>query len=124
MTWPLCPLWREPLYTAPKNTGDSCLVYSPRAGGVYRLEGPFGNRIADDLLTLATPRQKANLSHWIYCQNLEAGLLIADRPTGLWRHTALSKLSTAALVQRAPTLDEATVCGGSKTALSPRTKTG
>ena len=109
MTWPLCPLWREPLYTAPKNTGDSCLVYSPRAGGVYRLEGPFGNRIADDLLTLATPRQKANLSHWIYRQNLEAGLLFPDHPTSPRRHTPMSEFSTVDLAQRAPTLDEATV---------------
>ena len=109
MTEPRCPLWDAPLYTAPRDTGDSCLVYSPRAGGVYRLEGPFGNRIADDLLTQAALREKANLSHWIYRQNLEAGLLIPDHPTSPRRHTAMSKFSTAELVQRAPTLDEATV---------------
>ena len=112
MTEHLCPLWGEPLLTPPKTAEGVYLVYSPRAGGVYGLTGEWGwaagSRTIRDLIE-APDREKANLSHWIYRQNLEAGLLFPDHPTSPRRHTALSKLSTAALVQRAPTLDEATV---------------
>ena len=104
-----CRLWGEPLSTDPRPAEDSYLIYSPRAGGVYRLEGLFGHGISEDLLTQAPLREKANLSHWIYRQNLEAGLLFPDHPTSPRRHTPMSKFSTAELVQRAPTLDEATV---------------
>ncbi len=48
------PLQREPLYTDPRDARDWFLVYSPRASAVYRLEGHYGHRISDDLLTLAT----------------------------------------------------------------------
>ena len=104
-----CRLWGEPLSTDPWSAEDSHLIYSPRTGGVYRLEGLFGHRISEELLTQAPLRQKANLSHWIYRQNLEARLLIPEHLLGSQRHTAMSEFSTAELVQRAPTLDEATV---------------
>ena len=70
-----CRLWGEPLSTESRPAGDSHLVYSPRAGGVYRMEGLFGHGISADLLNRAPERAKASLSHWIYRQNLEAGLL-------------------------------------------------
>ncbi len=113
MTGHLCPLWREPLYIDPLPAGDSYLIYSPRAGGVYRLEGSWADfvrhPVSNEVFTRATPRQKANLSHWIYRQNLEAGLLLPDRPTGLQRHTVMAMVPKAELAQLAPTLDEDTV---------------
>ena len=69
------------------------LVYSPRAGGVYGLKGSWGveaergHPIAQ--LKDAPPRQKANLSHWIYRQNLKAGLLIPDAHKRSPRHDVI-----------------------------------
>ena len=83
MTEHRCPLWHEPLVTPPRTAEGVYLVYSPRAGGVYGLKGSWGvaaergQPIAQ--LKAATPRQKANLSHWIYRQHLAAGLGTALR---------------------------------------------
>ena len=55
----------------------------------------------------ATPRQKATRSHWLYRQNLEAGLLIPDDHTRSPRHAGL------VVVPRAPPLDHATSVEGS-----------
>ncbi len=41
-----CPIWDAPLDSAPKNSGQSRLLYSPRAGGVYKLEGNCGASMA------------------------------------------------------------------------------
>ena len=54
------------------------------------------------------PRQKANLSHWIYRQNLEAGLLSppSDLARPAARHDVMHPgLSAAELARRAPRLD-------------------
>ena len=82
MTEYLCPLWGDPLVTPPRTVEGVYLVYSPRAGGVYGLTGQWGveaerGRIIAQLRQ-AKPRQKTNLSHWIYRRNLESGVL---RPT-------------------------------------------
>ena len=83
---------------------SSCSIpsffFSPRAGGYYRLTGEWDSLsqrgVSLDLLAQGTPREKANLSNWIYQQNLEAGLLV-DQPfeTGKFRF--------------APTVDRETV---------------
>ena len=115
MTEYLCPLWGEPLLTPPTIAEGVFLVYSPRAGGVYELSGQWGveaergRTIAQ--LRQAEPRQKANLSHWIYRQNLEAGLL---RPSlaipNSARHNILgSTWDLLDLASRAPRLDHDTV---------------
>ena len=58
----------------------------------------------------ATPRQKANLSHWIYRQNLEAGLLRSPADPVSVRHNVMYfYLSESELVRRAPRLDPETV---------------
>ena len=68
--------------TPPRTAEKMYLVYLPRTGGVYGLKGSWGveaergHPIAQ--LKDAPPRQKANLSHWIYRKNRRAGLL---RPT-------------------------------------------
>ena len=103
MTEYLCPLWGEPLLTPPTIAEGVFLVYSPRAGGVYELTGQWAVE--------AEPRQKANLSHWIYRQNHEAGLL---RPSlaipNSARHNILgSTWDLLDLASRAPRLDHDTV---------------
>ena len=113
MTEYLCPLWGDPLLTPPRTAEGVYLVYSPRAGGVYGLTGQWGvaaergQPIAQ--LKAATPRQKANLSHWIYRQNLKAGLLIPDAHTRSPRHAVMDEMPRAELAQRAPSLDYNTV---------------
>ena len=108
-----CPLWGEPLTISPITAEGVYLVYSPRAGGVYGLPGSWGvetergHPIAQ--LGQATPRQKANLSHWIYRQNLEAGLLWP--PEGIpesARHDVMG-WGVDTLPQQAPSLDYDTV---------------
>ena len=110
-----CPIWGEPLDTDPKDAGDSCLVYSSRAGGVYRLEGAWAEMARRGepigMFAQGTPRQKANLSHWIYRQNLDAGLL---RPPvaipNSARHDVLDwGLDLIDVARRAPRLDPETV---------------
>ncbi len=56
----------------------------------------------------ATPREKANLSYWIYRQNLEAGLLVPDAATRSPRSAVLQRLRDE-LASLVPTLDHATV---------------
>ena len=81
MTEHLCPLSGKPLLTPPITAKGVYLVYSPRAGGVYGLNGSAGagrsREVVVPLIHSAKPRprQQANLSHWIYCQNRDAGLL-------------------------------------------------
>ncbi len=74
-----CPIWDDPLVTEPLTVDGVWVVYSPRAGGVYGLPGKWGLAAEKEWnipeLSGATPRQKANLSHWIYCENRTAGLL-------------------------------------------------
>ena len=97
MTGPLCPLWGEPLVTPPITARGAYLVYSPRAGGMYGLTGRWGLAAEKEWdipeLRDATPRQKANLSHWIYRQNLEAGLLVP--PPESARHNIMAWESPA-----------------------------
>ena len=73
----------------------------------------WGNRARSgwciDQLRQATPRQKANLSHWIYRQNLEAGLLWPPGGPGSARHDVMDWGDAAELAQRAPGLDYNTV---------------
>ena len=63
----------------PQAVGGVLFVFSPHAGGMYGLTGQWGvaaergHSIAQ--LCKARRRQKSNLSHWIYRQNLESGLL-------------------------------------------------
>ncbi len=69
MTENLCPIWST-LVTEPLAEDGVLYVYSLHAGGVYGLTGQWGREaerghsIAQ--LRQATPRQKANLSHWIF----------------------------------------------------------
>ena len=112
MTEHLCPLWGEPLLTPPKTAEGVYLVYSPRAGGIYGLTGQWGGEVERSGRTIAQlrqarPRAKANLSHWIYRQNLEAGLL---RPPvaipNSARHDVLDwGLDLIDVARRAPRLD-------------------
>ena len=112
MTEHLCPLWGEPLLTPPKTAEGVYLVYSPRAGGIYGLTGEWGGEVERSGRTIAQlrqarPRAKANLSHWIYRQNLEAGLL---RPPvaipNSARHDVLDwGLDLIDVARRAPRLD-------------------
>ena len=106
----LCPIWRQPLPTAPKELWHlNLLVYSSRAGGVYVLESPWADqaRAGAEIpqFTQATPREKANLSHWIYRYNLEAGLLTPDDHTRSSRHAVVDEVPREELARRAPTLD-------------------
>ena len=115
MSRPLCPLWGgNPLVTKPLDVDGVWFVYSPRAGGVYGLTGEWGLAAEKKLhipeLRGATPRQKANLSHWIYRQNLEAGLLRSPADPVSVRHNVMYLgLSESELVRRAPRLDPETV---------------
>ena len=79
-----CPIWGKTQVTTLCENGV-WFVYSPRAGGVYGLTGQWGveaerGRSITDLIEVRD-REKANLSHWIYHQNLKAGLL---RPPAPW----------------------------------------
>ena len=113
MSRPLCPLWGKPLVTKTLDVDGVWFVYSPRAGGVYGLTGEWGVEAKSSpiaQLRQATPRQKANLSHWIYRQNLEAGLLRSPAgPESVRRNVMYLGLSEAELVRRAPRLDPETV---------------
>ena len=88
------------------------LVYSPGAGGVYRLEGSWAETVhrggSIGMFAQGTPRKKANLSHWIYCQNLEARLLNPDDHTRTPRYAVMNRRE-AELTKLAPTLDHATM---------------
>ena len=94
MTEHRCPLWHEPLVTLPRTAEGVYLVYSPRAGGVYGLQGGWAGLVRREqpigLLRDATDRQKASLSHWIYRQNLKAGLLRPPEATLESRHEVLA----------------------------------
>ena len=111
MTEPLCPLWGEtPVTTLDEN--GVLFVYSPRAGGVYGLTGEWGraagSRTIRDLIE-APDREKANLSHWIYRQNLDAGLLRPPATTRESRHHVLEWGRDANRLAAAPRLDPETV---------------
>ena len=103
------PVGRTAGYS-PQNYEGVYLVYSPRAGGVYGLPGQWGGEVERSGRTIvqlrqARPRQKANLSHWIYRQNLEAGLLRPPGGPGSARHDVMDWGDAAELARRAPRLD-------------------
>ena len=107
-----CPIWGEPLKPEPRPVKDDWLVYSPRAGGVYRLTGEWGRKGPSWLLNHLCKdphRQKANLSHWIYRQNLDAGLLRPPATTRESRHHVLEWGWDANRLAAAPRLDPETV---------------
>ena len=110
----LCPLWGDtPVTTLDEIDENGVLfVYSPRAGGVYRLTGEWGraagSRTIRDLIE-APDREKANLSHWIYRQNLDAGLLRPPATTRESRHHVLEWGRDANRLAAAPCLDPETV---------------
>ena len=54
------------------------------------------------LLSQATPREKARLSHWLYRQNMEAGLLIPAAATRSPRSSVLFEIPREELAARAP----------------------
>ena len=112
MTEHLCLLWGEPLLTPPKTAEGVYLVYSPRAGGIYGLTGQWGGEVERSgrsiaQLRQARPREKANLSHWIYRRNLDSGLLRPPEaiPNSA-RHDVLDwGLDLIDVARRAPRLD-------------------
>ena len=108
-----CPLWGEPLTISPITAEGVYLVYSPRAGGVYGLGREWGIRARSgwciDQLRQASCRQKANLSHWIYRQNLKSGLLRPPEATPESRHHVLDWGWEANRLAAAPCLDPETV---------------
>ena len=100
--------------TASRTAEEVNLVYLPPAGGVYGLMGSWGleaergHPIAQ--IKDSPPRQKAKMSHWIYRQNLKAGLLIPGAHKRSPRHDVMHVgLSDAELAQLAPGLDYDTV---------------
>ena len=80
---------------------------------MYRLEGSWADfvrhRASIDEFTQATPRQKANLSHWIYRHNLDAGLLTSNCHIRYSRQAVLNEVPRDELARRALTLDYATL---------------
>ena len=108
-----CHLWGEPLTIPPITAEGVYLVNSPRAGGVYGLGREWGNRARSgwciDQLSQASCRQKANLSHWIYHQNLKAGLLRPPEATFESRHEVLEWGWDANRLAAVPRLDPETV---------------
>ncbi len=54
-----CPIWGVPLDTAPNDWEQSRYVYSPRAGGVYVLEGDWAEmaRRSEPIGLLAKPHR-------------------------------------------------------------------
>ena len=116
----LCPLWGDtPVTTLDEIDENGVLfVYSPRAGGVYRLTGEWRWRAMSspnaDLMGVQD-REKANLSHWIYRENLEAGLLWPLEGMPKWDREDAMVLSIIdpKLLQQAPRLDPETVAAQS-----------
>ena len=116
----LCPLWGDtPVTTLDEIDENGVLfVYSPRAGGVYRLTGEWRWRAMSspnaDLMGVQD-REKANLSHWIYCQNRDAGLLWPLEGMPKWDREDAMVLSIIdpKLLQQAPRLDPETVAAQS-----------
>ena len=107
-----CPIWGNTLETNPKHVNGVWFVYSPRAGGVYRLTGEWSRRGLSWTLNHLRKdpcRQKANLSHWIYHQNLKAGLLRPPEATLESRHDVLDWGWEANRLAAAPCLDPETV---------------
>ena len=116
----LCPLWGDtPVTTLDEIDENGVLfVYSPRAGGVYGLTGEWRRRGLSspiDQLIGASKREKANLSHWIYCQNRDAGLLWPLEGMSEWdREDAMVlHIIDPKLLQQAPRLDPETVAAQS-----------
>ena len=112
----LCPLWGDtPVTTLDEIDENGVLfVYSPRAGGVYGLTGEWRRRGLSspiDQLIGASKREKANLSHWIYCQNRTAGLLWPLEGMSEWDREDVMNLRMidSKLLQQAPRLDHDTV---------------
>ena len=119
MTEHLCPIWGTRV-TEPLAEDGVLYVYSPRGGGIYGLTGQWGGEVERSGRTIAqlrqaTPRQKANLSHWIYRQNLEAGLLwpLEDMPQGARDDVMNLRMIDSTLLQQAPRLDPETVAAQS-----------
>ena len=116
----LCPLWGDtPVTTLDEIDENGVLfVYSPRAGGVYGLTGEWRRRGLSspiDQRIGASKREKANLSHWIYCQNRDAGLLWPLEGMSEWdREDAMVlHIIDPKLLQQAPRLDPETVAAQS-----------
>ena len=114
-----CPIWGTRV-TEPLAEDGVLYVYSPRAGGIYGLTGQWGGEVERSGRTIAqlrqaTPRQKANLSHWIYRQNLKAGLLwpLEDMPQGARDDVMNLRMNDSTLLQQAPRLDSETVAAQS-----------
>ena len=86
-----CPVWGndaedEVPYVGNCNIGIlyAPRVYSPRAGGLFqagRTNSAFN--VVHERLQDLTPRERANLSHWIYRHNWDTGLLQPRRPRWL-----------------------------------------
>ena len=111
----LCPIWGTRV-TEPLAEDGVLYVYSPRAGGIYGLTGQWGGEVersgrAIAQLRQATPRQKANLSHWIYRENLEARLLwpLEGMPKRDREDVMNLRMIDSTLLQQAPRLDPETV---------------
>ncbi len=109
----LCPLWGEtPVTTLDEN--GVLFVYSPRAGGVYGLTGEWRRRAMSspnaDLIGVQD-REKANLSYWIYRENLEARLLWPLEGMPKWdREDGMNlRMIDSKLLQQAPRLDHETI---------------
>ena len=90
------------------------------AAAFMGLTGQWGGEVERSGRTIAqlrqaTPRQKANLSHWIYRQNLEAGLLwpLEDMPQGARDDVMNLRMIDSTLLQQAPRLDPETVAAQS-----------
>ena len=118
MTEHLCPIW-DTRVTEPLAEDGVLYVYSTRAGGVYGLTGQWGveaerGRSIADLIEVRD-REKANLSHWIYCQNWDAGLLwpLEGRPKWDLEDAMVLPVIDYKLLQQAPRLDPETVAAQS-----------
>ena len=106
-----CPIWGTFLNRLSKPIETGLLIYSPRAGGFYKLEGIWadtafrGQTIGQ--FRHATDREKANLSYWIFQQNLQAGLLTPDVETRKPHDTLMERRGEAliTLARRVPTVD-------------------
>lgn len=100
-----CPIWDLPLPDGFRDLGDSLQFYSPRAGGLYRIGQDWADTVRDDLestghtqigqFAQASPREKANLSYWIYRQNLAAGILVPVAPSKARRSATLDAFKEA-----------------------------